>query len=172
MGVLPTSRTKKSSSMSCVDTDRREGSRRSSFPKRVGWFEYWVRTYSFRAHWDFSWTRSIWDVPDSPQASVNMNRLWLSSRLQATYREALHSSYILTKWKCFKIKPRSLIYQLVIIPYRSIRNAVIIQLAYCMYNNIHYAINWSERWLNTTIRLPIMGPFCFNQTIFGNITLR
>ena len=38
MGVLPTRRTKNSCSMTADETVRRDGSRRSNLPKRVGWF--------------------------------------------------------------------------------------------------------------------------------------
>ena len=54
MGVLPTSLTKKSCSMTEAETVRREGSLSSSFPNLVGWFGYWVRQYSSNAHCDFS----------------------------------------------------------------------------------------------------------------------
>lgn len=70
MGVLPTSRTKNSCSITWADTDRSDGSRRRSFPNRVGWLGYWLRTYSSRAHWDFSWILSICAMSDKPQASA------------------------------------------------------------------------------------------------------
>lgn len=50
MGVLPTSLTKKSCSMTVEDTVRSDGRRRSSLPNLVGWFGYCVRQYSSRAH--------------------------------------------------------------------------------------------------------------------------
>lgn len=50
IGVFPTRRTKKSCSITDGDTVRREGKRRRSFPKRVGWLGYWFRQYSSRAH--------------------------------------------------------------------------------------------------------------------------
>ena len=50
MGVLPTSLTKKSCSMTEAETVRREGRRRSSLPNLVGWFGYWVLQYSSNAH--------------------------------------------------------------------------------------------------------------------------
>lgn len=70
MGVLPTKRTKKSCSMTDEETVRREGSRRSSLPKRLGWLGYWLRTYSSRAHCDFSCRLSMCAASDRPQASV------------------------------------------------------------------------------------------------------
>ncbi|KAG8191190.1 hypothetical protein JTE90_011874 [Oedothorax gibbosus] len=70
IGVLPTRRTKKSCSMTCEDTVRSEGSRRSSLPNLVGWLGYWVRQYSSSAHWDFSWRPSMWATSLRPQASV------------------------------------------------------------------------------------------------------
>jgi len=70
MGVLPTRRTKNSCSMTCGDTVRREGSRSSSFPKRVGWLGYWQRTYSSRAHWDFSCRLSMCPESLKPLASA------------------------------------------------------------------------------------------------------
>lgn len=69
MGVLPTRRTKKSCSMTWAETVRREGNRSSSLPKRVGWLGYWLRSYSSRAHCDFSWRLSMWAASDKPQAS-------------------------------------------------------------------------------------------------------
>lgn len=71
MGVLPTKRTKKSCSMTEEDTVRREGSRSSSFPKRLGWLGYWLRTYSSSAHCDFSWRLSMCAASDRPQASAH-----------------------------------------------------------------------------------------------------
>ena len=69
IGVLPTRRTKNSCSITVDETVRSDGRRNKSFPKRVGWFGYWVRQYSSRAHWDFSWSWSIvWDS-ESPHAS-------------------------------------------------------------------------------------------------------
>ena len=50
IGVLPTSRTKNSCSMTEEDTVLRDGSRKSSFPNLVGWLGYWLRQYSSRAH--------------------------------------------------------------------------------------------------------------------------
>ena len=41
MGVLPTSLTKKSCSITEAETVRREGSLRRSFPNLVGWLGYW-----------------------------------------------------------------------------------------------------------------------------------
>ena len=58
MGVLPTSRTKKSCSMTEAETVRREGRRRRSLPNLVGWLGYWVLQYSSNAHCDFSWSCS------------------------------------------------------------------------------------------------------------------
>jgi len=71
IGVLPTSRTKKSCSMTWADTVRRDGSRSSSLPKRVGWAGYCVRTYSSSAHWDFSCRFSMWAASDRPHASTH-----------------------------------------------------------------------------------------------------
>lgn len=48
---------------------RSDGSRSRSLPKRVGWFGYWLRTYSSSAHCDFSWRLSTWVASDSPHAS-------------------------------------------------------------------------------------------------------
>lgn len=70
MGVLPTKRTKKSCSMTDDETVRSEGSRRSSLPKRLGWLGYWLRTYSSRAHCDFSCRLSMCAASDRPQASA------------------------------------------------------------------------------------------------------
>ena len=50
MGVLPTSLTKKSCSITDDDTVLNDGSLRSSLPNLVGWFGYWLRQYSSRAH--------------------------------------------------------------------------------------------------------------------------
>lgn len=69
MGVLPTKRTKNNCSMTEEETVRREGRRNNSFPKRVGWFGYWLRTYSSRAHWDFSCKLSTCAMSDRPHAS-------------------------------------------------------------------------------------------------------
>ena len=69
MGVLPTSLTKKSCSMTEAETVRREGSLSSSFPNLVGWFGYWVRQYSSNAHCDFSCSCSITGGDVSPIAS-------------------------------------------------------------------------------------------------------
>lgn len=70
MGVLPTKRTKKSCSMTDDETVRSEGSRRSSLPKRLGWLGYWLRTYSSRAHCDFSCRLSMCAASERPQASA------------------------------------------------------------------------------------------------------
>lgn len=69
MGVFPTSRTKKSCSMTWELTVRRDGRRRSSLPNLVGWLGYWFRQYSSRAHWDFSCRFSIWGTSERPHAS-------------------------------------------------------------------------------------------------------
>ncbi len=73
IGVFPTSRTKKSCSMTAGETLRREGRRRRSFPKRAGWVGYCVRQYSSRAHWDFSCRDSTWATSERPQASIYGN---------------------------------------------------------------------------------------------------
>lgn len=70
IGVLPTRRTKKSCSMTGAETIRKDGRRSRRRPKRVGWLGYWFRTYSSRAHWDFSWMLSTWPISDSPTASA------------------------------------------------------------------------------------------------------
>lgn len=70
IGVLPTNRTKNNCSMTEDETVRREGKRSNNFPNRVGWLGYWLRTYSSRAHWDFSCKLSTWATSDRPQASV------------------------------------------------------------------------------------------------------
>lgn len=49
-GVLPTSLTKKSCSITAEDTVLMEGSLKSNLPNRLGWLGYWVRQYSSRAH--------------------------------------------------------------------------------------------------------------------------
>ena len=54
IGVLPTSLTKKSCSITEADTVLREGSLSNSLPNLVGWLGYWVLQYSSSAHWDFS----------------------------------------------------------------------------------------------------------------------
>lgn len=69
MGVLPTSRKKKTCSMTCEDTVRSEGNLKSSLPKRVGWFGYCVRQYSSRAHCDFSCNCSMAWALVNPGAS-------------------------------------------------------------------------------------------------------
>lgn len=70
MGVLPTSRTKNSCSMTCELTVRRDGSLSSSLPNRIGWLGYCVRQYSSSAHCDFSCSDSMCATSDNPQASV------------------------------------------------------------------------------------------------------
>ena len=69
MGVLPTSLTKKSCSITEAETVRSEGSLRRSFPNLVGWLGYWVRQYSSRAHWDFSCSCSM--VPESDKLEAS-----------------------------------------------------------------------------------------------------
>ena len=59
MGVLPTSRKKKTCSMTWDDTVLNDGNRSKSLPNRVGWLGYWVRQYSSKAHWDFSCSCSM-----------------------------------------------------------------------------------------------------------------
>ena len=76
MGVLPTSLTKKSCSITEAETVRREGSLRRSFPNLVGWLGYWVRQYSSRAHWDFSCSCSITGGEVRPTASENILISW------------------------------------------------------------------------------------------------
>lgn len=75
IGVFPTSRTKKSCSMTCELTVRRDGSLRRSLPNRVGWLGYWLRQYSSRAHWDFSCRLSMCGTSDRPHASVGEEEL-------------------------------------------------------------------------------------------------
>ena len=72
MGVLPTSLTKKSCSITEAETVRSEGSLRRSFPNLVGWLGYWVRQYSSRAHWDFSCSCSITGGEVRPTASESI----------------------------------------------------------------------------------------------------
>lgn len=55
--------------LTCDETVLSDGNRSNSFPKRVGWFGYWVRQYSSRAHWDFSCNDSICAISDRPHAS-------------------------------------------------------------------------------------------------------
>ena len=50
IGVLPTSLTKKSCSITEAETVLREGRRRRSLPNLVGWLGYWVLQYSSSAH--------------------------------------------------------------------------------------------------------------------------
>ena len=50
IGVLPTSLTKKSCSITEADTVLREGSLSNSLPNLVGWLGYWVLQYSSSAH--------------------------------------------------------------------------------------------------------------------------
>lgn len=57
----------------CDETVLSEGSLKSSFPNLVGWFGYWVRQYSSNAHCDFSWSDSMCDTSERPQASVKGN---------------------------------------------------------------------------------------------------
>ena len=59
MGVLPTSRKKKTCSMTWDDTVLNDGNRSKSLPNRVGWLGYCVRQYSSKAHWDFSCSCSM-----------------------------------------------------------------------------------------------------------------
>ena len=70
MGVFPTNRTKNSCSITCELTDRSDGSRNSSLPKRIGWFGYVLRQYSSSAHWDFSCNDSMWAASERPIASI------------------------------------------------------------------------------------------------------
>lgn len=66
------------------ETVRREGKRSNNFPNRVGWLGYWLRTYSSKAHWDFSCKLSTWATSERPQASerggkqININKVFLS----------------------------------------------------------------------------------------------
>lgn len=76
MGVFPTSRTKNNCSITCDETDRNEGNRRSSLPNLVGWFGYWVRQYSSNAHWLFSCSDSMWLMSVKPHASVGEGNEW------------------------------------------------------------------------------------------------
>lgn len=75
IGVFPTRRTKNSCSITCELTVRNDGSRRSSLPKRVGWFGYWLRQYSSRAHWDFSCRLSMCGTSDKPHASAKRKEI-------------------------------------------------------------------------------------------------
>ena len=90
IGVLPTSLTKKSCSITEADTVLREGSLSNSLPNLVGWLGYWVLQYSSSAHWDFSWSCSM--VPDSvrPHASTmrgsQSSSQLRSQRIQCTKR--------------------------------------------------------------------------------------
>lgn len=85
MGVLPTNRTKNNCSMTDEETVRSEGKRSSNFPNRVGWLGYWLRTYSSRAHWDFSCKLSICATSDRPQASGREWEQMLSTSCSCTY---------------------------------------------------------------------------------------
>ena len=59
IGVLPTSLTKNSCSITAEDTVRKLGSLSKSLPNLMGWFGYWVLQYSSKAHCDFSCNCSI-----------------------------------------------------------------------------------------------------------------
>ena len=59
IGVLPTSRTKNSCSITAEETVRKLGNLSNSFPNLIGWFGYCVLQYSSKAHWDFSCSCSI-----------------------------------------------------------------------------------------------------------------
>lgn len=74
IGVLPTNLTKNNCSITWELTVLRDGSRSKSLPNRVGWFGYWLRTYSSRAHCDFSWILSTWFMSFSPQASAKTEK--------------------------------------------------------------------------------------------------
>lgn len=70
MGVLPTSRMKKSWDMRFAGTALSEGRRRRRRPKRCGWVGYCMRSYSVRATWAFSCRLSTWAGSVSPHASI------------------------------------------------------------------------------------------------------
>ncbi len=70
MGVLPTSRMKKSWEMRLAGTALRAGSRSRSRPKRCGWPGYCMRSYSVRATCAFSCRLSMCAGSDSPHASA------------------------------------------------------------------------------------------------------
>ena len=69
IGVLPTSLTKKSCSITEADTVLREGSLSNSLPNLVGWLGYWVLQYSSSAHCDFSCSCSMTGGEVRPMAS-------------------------------------------------------------------------------------------------------
>lgn len=79
IGVLPTNRTKNNCSMTDEETVRSEGKRSNNFPNRVGWLGYWLRTYSSRAHCDFSCKLSTWATSERPQASEKKSKLTKNS---------------------------------------------------------------------------------------------
>jgi len=93
MGVLPTRRTKKSCSMTWAEMVRRDGSRSSSLPKRVGCPGYCVLTYSSSAHCDFSWIDSTCVTSDIPHASATHN-------IQPTFWLALLNKHMRTHTGC------------------------------------------------------------------------
>lgn len=74
MGVLPTSRMKKSWEMRLAGTARRAGRRSSKRPKRCGWLGYCILSYSVRATWAFSCSDSTWAGSVRPHASVEENK--------------------------------------------------------------------------------------------------
>lgn len=85
IGVLPTNLTKNNCSITWELTVLRDGSRSKSLPNLVGWFGYWLRTYSSSAHCDFSWILSIWFMSFSPQASAKTKkRCYLSHRIMSS----------------------------------------------------------------------------------------
>lgn len=69
MGVLPTSRMKKSWEMRLAGTARRAGRRSSRRPKRWGWLGYCNLSYSVRATCAFSCRDSTWAGSVKPHAS-------------------------------------------------------------------------------------------------------
>lgn len=71
------------------ETVRREGKRSNNFPNRVGWLGYWLRTYSSRAHWDFSCKLSTWATSDRPQASIRNGEI-IKCLLHQLYTWTIH----------------------------------------------------------------------------------
>lgn len=83
--------------LTCEETVRSEGNRRSSLPNLVGWLGYCVRQYSSRAHCDFSCRDSMCVTSDRPQASaMDGKRGMISTRRVYGYRCKLHTWLILS----------------------------------------------------------------------------
>lgn len=95
MGVLPTSRMKKSWEMRFAGTARRAGRRSSKRPKRCGWFGYCNLSYSVRATWAFSCRDSTWAGSVSPHASGEKSAMALRQLYSAV---STCSRFSLSTW--------------------------------------------------------------------------